>query len=63
LGGMQFMVDKNVEQTSDKIQRLIEIGAIFESMGINTVEDAMKLKEHLEGCPGGKKCIENIVFK
>jgi hypothetical protein len=56
-------VAKNIEQTSEKTQRLIEIGSIFESMGINTVETAMKLKEHLEGCPGGQKCIVNIISK
>lgn len=46
----------------ERTQRLIEIGSIFESMGINTVEIAEKIKNHIENCPGGKSCIENLII-
>lgn len=46
---------------SENIERLTQIGAIFDSIGISTVELAQKLKEHLEGCPGGVSCLQNII--
>lgn len=44
-----------------EIERLAQIGAIMSSIGITTVELAEKLKEHVNSCPGGKKCIENLL--
>lgn len=43
------------------MERLAQIGLVMESIGITTVELAEKLKEHVEGCPGGKKCIEGLL--
>lgn len=53
-------MDNKIE--SERTQRLIEIGSIFESMGINTVEIAEKIKDHIENCPGGKSCIEKLLI-
>ena len=46
---------------SENMNRLAQIGLIMESMGITTVQLAEKLKEHLVNCPGGKKCIEQLL--
>jgi hypothetical protein len=46
---------------SNDIERLAQIGLVMESVGINTVELAEKLKAHVEGCPGGQKCIEALL--
>lgn len=47
----------------EKTERLIQIGSIFESIGITTVEIAEKIKDHIENCPGGKSCIEKLITK
>jgi len=47
----------------NRIKRLIRIGIIFESIGINSVELAESVKEHIENCPGGKACLEKIISK
>jgi hypothetical protein len=52
-------MDNKIEK--ERIDRLIQIGSIFESMGINTVEIAEKIKDHIENCPGGKSCIEKLL--
>lgn len=44
-------------------ERLAQIGAVMESIGITTVELAEKLKEHVSGCPGGSSCIEKLLNK
>ena len=46
--------------TNDK-ERLAQIGLVMESVGIDTVELAEKLKAHVESCPGGQKCIEELL--
>ncbi|MGY0372002.1 hypothetical protein [Clostridium sp. JNZ J1-5] len=45
----------------DDKERLSQIGAIMDSIGITTVELAEKLKEHVVGCPGGRGCIEKLM--
>lgn len=47
----------------ERIERLIKIGTIFESIGINSVELAESVKEHIEGCQGGKACLEKLIYK
>jgi hypothetical protein len=47
----------------ERTERLIQIGSIFESIGITTVEIAEKIKDHIENCPGGKSCIEKLIIK
>lgn len=42
-------------------ERLSQIGAIMDSIGITTVELAERLKEHVVSCPGGKGCIEKLI--
>ena len=43
------------------MERLAHIGLVMESFGINTVELAEKLKAHVAGCPGGQKCIQDLL--
>ena len=45
----------------ERIERLIKIGSIFDNIGINTVEIAERIKDHIENCPGGKACIEKLI--
>ena len=45
----------------EEILRWAQIGKILGSIGINTVENAERLKEHLTECPGGMKCIEKLL--
>jgi hypothetical protein len=54
---------RNDEHQDERIKRLVEIGAIFDAMGVNNVEIAKKLKEHLENCPGGRECVNKVVIK
>ncbi|MCT8975232.1 hypothetical protein N4T77_01330 [Clostridium sp. CX1] len=54
-------MDYNIED--EKVKRLIEIGSIFESMGVDSVELAESIKEHIQNCPGGKACLEKLVSK
>lgn len=51
----------SIENNEARIERLIKIGSIMESIGINTVELAEKLKEHVQGCPGGRGCVERLI--
>lgn len=51
----------NYKMEDERIERLVQIGSIFDSIGVSTVEIAEKIKEHIEGCPGGKACIEKIL--
>lgn len=51
----------NLSNLDEKASRLIQIGAIMDSLGISTVELAQKLKEHVEGCPGGRSCLERLI--
>lgn len=48
---------------AERIERLIKIGSIFESIGVNSVELAESIKEHIENCPGGKACLEKLISK
>jgi hypothetical protein len=32
-------------------------------MGVDTVDLAKNIKNHIEGCPGGKSCIEKLIVK
>jgi hypothetical protein len=43
------------------MERLAQIGLVMESVGINSVELAEKLKTHVESCPGGQKCIQALL--
>ena len=54
-------MDQRIED--ERVKRLIEIGTIFESIGIDSVELAERIKEHIENCPGGKACLENLMSK
>ena len=54
---------ENEETISANTQRLIEIGSIFDSMGVNTLELAECLRDHLQNCAGGKACIEALLNK
>lgn len=47
----------------ERVKRLIQIGTIFESIGVNSVELAESIKKHIESCPGGKSCLEKLVSK
>ena len=51
----------NTSNLDEKTARLIQIGSIMDSLGVNTVELAQKLKEHIEGCPGGRGCLEKLL--
>jgi hypothetical protein len=51
----------STEMSKERIERLIQIGSIMEGIGINTIELAEKLKEHVEGCPGGRGCVERLI--
>ncbi|WP_411681399.1 hypothetical protein [Clostridium thailandense] len=48
---------------AERIERLIKIGSIFESIGVTSVELAENIKEHIESCPGGKACLEKLISK
>lgn len=52
-------MDNKIED--ERIKRLIQIGSVFESIGITSVELAEKIKSHIESCPGGKSCIEKLL--
>jgi hypothetical protein len=54
---------KSEENISANTKRLVEIGAIFHSMGVTTVELAEYLRDHLQACPGGKGCIDALLNK
>lgn len=51
----------SIEKKEENIERLIKIGSIMDSIGISTVELAEKLKDHVQGCPGGRGCIEKLI--
>lgn len=53
----------NYKIEDERTERLIQIGSIFEGIGITTVEIAEKIKDHIENCPGGKSCIEKLITK
>ena len=57
------MTYENEESTSANAKRLIEIGSIFDSMGVNTLELAECLRSHLQNCAGGKACIDTLLNK
>lgn len=57
------MTYENEENISANTSRLIEIGSIFDSMGVTTLELAEHLRDHLQNCPGGKGCIEALLNK
>jgi hypothetical protein len=46
---------------SKEMERLAQIGLVMDSVGINTVELAEKLKDHVAGCPGGQRCIADLL--
>lgn len=48
---------------TERIERLIKIGTIFESIGVTSVELAESIKEHIGSCPGGKACLEKLISK
>lgn len=52
-------MDYKIQEENDK--HLAEIGAIFYSLGIDTIEKAIKLRDHLTNCSGGKGCIESLL--
>lgn len=53
----------NREQVIDRqdTERLQQIGAIFDEMGIRTPELAAALRTHLTSCSGGKACLEKLI--
>ena len=57
------MIYQNKETISTNDRRLIEIGSIFDSMGVTTLELAEYLRDHLQNCSGGKACIETLLNK
>lgn len=57
------MTCQNEENISVNTRRLVEIGSIFDSMGVTTLELAEYLRDHLQNCPGGKDCIETLLNK
>jgi hypothetical protein len=57
------MTYENEETINANNRRLIEIGSIFDSMGVTTLELAEYLRNHLQNCPGGKGCIETLLNK
>jgi hypothetical protein len=57
------MTYQNEENISANTRRLVEIGSIFDSMGVTTLELAEYLRDHLQNCPGGKGCIETLLNK
>jgi DeoR/GlpR family transcriptional regulator of sugar metabolism len=57
------MTYENKENISAAAKRLIEIGSIFDDMGITTLELAEQLRDHLQNCTGGKGCIEALLNK
>lgn len=46
---------------TNEMERLAKIGLVMDSIGISTVELAEKLKAHVASCPGGQKCIEQLL--
>jgi hypothetical protein len=57
------MRSQNEETICANTKRLIEIGSIFDSMGVTTLELAEHLRDHLQNCPGGTACIESLLNK
>jgi hypothetical protein len=57
---MTYQYEENI---SANTKRLIEIGSVFDSMGVTTLELAEYLRDHLQNCPGGKGCIESLLTK
>ena len=57
---MSYESEETISVTN---RRLIEIGSIFDSMGVNTLELAESLRAHLQSCPGGKGCVESLLNK
>lgn len=49
------------EIKEEDLKRLAEIGAVFDSIGVSTVELAERFKEHIIVCPRGKKYV-GILF-
>jgi hypothetical protein len=49
------------ERNENQDKHLAEIGAIFYSIGINSIERAVKLRDHFENCAGGKECLEKLL--
>lgn len=47
--------------TGEAENRRKEIGAIFEEMGITSVELALSLRTHITSCSGGKACLEKLI--
>jgi hypothetical protein len=45
----------------NELNQLEQIGAIVSSIGINTVELAERLKEHIINCPAGLQCIAQLL--
>jgi len=45
----------------DAESRRMEIGGIFEEMGITTVALAVSLRSHIMSCAGGKACVEKLI--
>jgi hypothetical protein len=52
-------MDSEINEVKDK--RLIEIGAIFYNLGIDSIERAIKLRDHFENCEGGKECLLKLL--
>lgn len=45
---------------NDDLTVLVEIGSIFSEMGIDTIERAQKVREHIESCSGGMNYIKEL---
>jgi len=46
---------------NNDMENLAQSGSIMVSIGITTVELAEKLKTHVLNCPGGQRCIEQLL--
>lgn len=54
-------MENHVENQVDKDKKILEIGVIFYSIGIDSIEKAIKLRDHLQDCSGGKDCIKKLL--
>lgn len=49
------------KERKERTRRLIQIGAIMDSMGINTIELAEKFKNHFENNDKSKEWLEKLI--
>ncbi len=59
----QLLARKKEKERKERTHRLVQIGAIMDSMGINTVEYADKLKNHYLENEKFKRYIDDFINK